>query len=682
MWTDEQVQSNLLRLIEERDGEGVAKFGKRLLRSRRATTRSKLAIAQALADCGDTFRSVAWYDCIEKGDKAYNFSRSQIARLLNGSGKYRRVLKLTGAFSDDQITSPLAIARVRAFVGMGCGEEALAFVERYEASQIAPAELLAAAAEAALAPRGWAGVLAFLERALELSTDPRLVFRRGLALFQLDRLDECLTIFQELKTDRDFHLKAQQYIVRILQRQREFDKLLVACHDLLSSDPANELGHEVLVRYNVEQNDLTGIMTSYKNAHSFYPEKFPMSFLDFVILERKGLLIDALLPFKSGGEAEQLTETMKEKIATTFYFAGQYDHAKKLADFFDDGFRRKLIYAKTDLAIGLVPDLTELPENRESQLAMAVNLYNAGDFAECIEILDVVDSEADGALGVKNFSNLARAGRVLTDKLYATAVDVPRSPGALPIIQLLWVGSALSKIELLSIRSFLACGHEVHLYSYDRDISVPPGCVVKDAGEIIPESEIFMHSGKAGRSKGSLAGFADMFRWKLIYERGGAWADCDVICLKPIDSTCIVSTELARLGTFVVPGVTNCFFASPPGEPAFLRAFEEARSADRSALLWGEIGIHKMSDIVAEEHWQDRLTSPSDICPIPSFRIVDAIHGKFDVDAVIEMTGCRAVHLYNEVMRMVNLDKHGAFPFGSLLELLDKRVSTLEGSRR
>lgn len=37
------------------------------------------------------------------------------------------------------------------------------------------------------------------------------------------------------------------------------------------------------------------------------------------------------------------------------------------------------------------------------------------------------------------------------------------------------------------------------------------------------------------RSSGSLAVFADWFRYRLLAERGGLWVDTDVVCLRPFD---------------------------------------------------------------------------------------------------------------------------------------------------
>src|SRR5215813_6559365 len=101
------------------------------------------------------------------------------------------------------------------------------------------------------------------------------------------------------------------------------------------------------------------------------------------------------------------------------------------------------------------------------------------------------------------------------------------------IVQGLWIGPHLSVMERLSIRSFLANGHEYHLYVYDQVENVPEGAVLKDANEVFDKSRVFTY--QSGFGKNSYAGFANMFRYKLLAMRGGWWADSDVVCIRPLD---------------------------------------------------------------------------------------------------------------------------------------------------
>lgn len=95
-------------------------------------------------------------------------------------------------------------------------------------------------------------------------------------------------------------------------------------------------------------------------------------------------------------------------------------------------------------------------------------------------------------------------------------------------VQSLWIGESLSAVEQLCIRSFQENGHEFHLYAYENIARLPVNVIVKDANEIIPKKEIF-------RVGNSFTLFSDLFRWKLLSDRGGCWVCMDMICLKPFD---------------------------------------------------------------------------------------------------------------------------------------------------
>jgi len=110
-------------------------------------------------------------------------------------------------------------------------------------------------------------------------------------------------------------------------------------------------------------------------------------------------------------------------------------------------------------------------------------------------------------------------------------------------MQGLWIGPELSPMEALSIRSFLAHGHEYHLYTYGHVSNVPEGTVVKDANAIIPFDKVFKY-----RDYDSYSGFSNHFRYQLLQLRGGWWVDLDLICLKPFDfeSDYVFSSEEAQ----------------------------------------------------------------------------------------------------------------------------------------
>ena len=93
-------------------------------------------------------------------------------------------------------------------------------------------------------------------------------------------------------------------------------------------------------------------------------------------------------------------------------------------------------------------------------------------------------------------------------------------------VQSLWVGNKLSELEILCIKSFQKNGHKFHLYTYNKIKNLPPKVIVKDANNIILKKNLFTH-------KSSFLPFSDLFRYKLLYDKGGYWVDMDMICLRP-----------------------------------------------------------------------------------------------------------------------------------------------------
>ena len=160
------------------------------------------------------------------------------------------------------------------------------------------------------------------------------------------------------------------------------------------------------------------------------------------------------------------------------------------------------------------------------------------------------------------------------------------------------IGARLSTLEQLSIQSFLDHGHAFHLYVYQDLDDPPPGTVLKDANEILPASEIFQYPDRK-----SVAAFANIFRYKLLLERGGWWADTDMVCLRPLelsDAHVFVSETIALRGAAGPQTVVgNCLIKAPAGSPAMQLALRTSLARDRATLRWGEIGPRLVGEVDA-----------------------------------------------------------------------------------
>ncbi len=149
----------------------------------------------------------------------------------------------------------------------------------------------------------------------------------------------------------------------------------------------------------------------------------------------------------------------------------------------------------------------------------------------------------------------------------------------------LWIGTELSILELLTLQSFINQGHEFFLWVYDEiKTPLPVEVKIKDANEILPASKIFRYknTNKYGHGQGSVAGFSDLFRYKLLYEKGGWWADMDVTCLKPLE----ISAPYFFRSHHDLAVVGNAMKCEAKSE-LMLRCFEETeKTVDKNNTDW------------------------------------------------------------------------------------------------
>lgn len=230
-------------------------------------------------------------------------------------------------------------------------------------------------------------------------------------------------------------------------------------------------------------------------------------------------------------------------------------------------------------------------------------------------------------------------------------------------IQGLWIGPRLSAMERLSIRSFLDHGHPYHLYVYDPVREVPAGAVLKDASEILPPERIFRY-----RDEGSYAGFANFFRYKLLLERGGWWADTDVVCLKPFRfaHARVYSGEATREGEVVNNGVIR----APAGCAVMALAWRACRRADPSRLEWGETGPRLMLRLIRRLGLAHRVQPAAAFCPLAWW------HWDHVLDPSREWAfgpEAYAIHLWNEMWRRAGCDKDRRYPDACLYQRLRVR---------
>ena len=106
-----------------------------------------------------------------------------------------------------------------------------------------------------------------------------------------------------------------------------------------------------------------------------------------------------------------------------------------------------------------------------------------------------------------------------------------------PDVVTFWHGP-LDGLRLTCLRSQVAVGHKVTVYSFDPLPGLPDGVGNAEAEAILPHS--FSERLRPPEPDGSwrdwtILQFSDFFRMRLMAERAGLWLDADVLLLKPIE---------------------------------------------------------------------------------------------------------------------------------------------------
>jgi hypothetical protein len=198
-------------------------------------------------------------------------------------------------------------------------------------------------------------------------------------------------------------------------------------------------------------------------------------------------------------------------------------------------------------------------------------------------------------------------------------------------------------MQLLSIRSFLTWGYQYDLYTYDPTLAVPPGVRLRPAGKLVRREEVFTLRG-AGRFSGSYAAFSNLFRYRLLFERGGWWADLDMICLRPLDfeDVWVFAAQRRRSGEVTT---SSCLIKAQAQSDLIGACLEKAQSHPTRESEWGAIGPGLL-DREMHSHGLGRFRrSPETFCPVDWWCAADLLKpGEIPRNSV-------NIHLWNEVWR-------------------------------
>jgi hypothetical protein len=152
-----------------------------------------------------------------------------------------------------------------------------------------------------------------------------------------------------------------------------------------------------------------------------------------------------------------------------------------------------------------------------------------------------------------------------------------------PDVVTFWHGR-LDALRRLCLRSQVAAGHKVTVYSFEPLAELPDGVGNAEAEAILPHS--FSERLRPPQPDGSWRDwttlqFSDFFRMRLMAKRAGLWLDADVLLLKPVE----IDPTKPYFAWERPRQLGNSVLYLPPGDP-IVAAFASLMQQDELTPDW------------------------------------------------------------------------------------------------
>lgn len=220
---------------------------------------------------------------------------------------------------------------------------------------------------------------------------------------------------------------------------------------------------------------------------------------------------------------------------------------------------------------------------------------------------------------------------------------------------MMWVGDSISKIQEISMSSFLYHNHEISLFVYNKNLVVPNGIKKLDANEIIPESEIF-------KVKNTYAAFSDIFRYQMINKTDLPWVDADTICVS--DNWNFKDNIYAGYeGKIVVGGVLSL----PYNSPAITYMINKSKNFEKDKINWVEIGPALVDETFKKFRLMKYVYNEETFCGIHYSKWKKLWQQEY-LEEIKELEKkSHSISAYNSMITFSGLDKNN-LPSGSAMD--------------
>lgn len=234
-----------------------------------------------------------------------------------------------------------------------------------------------------------------------------------------------------------------------------------------------------------------------------------------------------------------------------------------------------------------------------------------------------------------------------------------------------WTGPPLSFYETLSLKSFLGVGARVILYSYDKNMRVPEGVELHDAGELLSGDVLRRHN--ADSDKG-LSRHSDLCRYIMLQRHGGWYVDLDVICLRdslPPDEMYFARADEETIynGILKLPAGCSLLGDLIARAEGILPTAEKALTEDARVVL----GPPLLSRVLREHRLDNRAQARTQAYEIPLQEAL-AFFNPAQCGKIEErLAGKDFTHLWNGAWATLRIPKIYGPPKGSWLDMMFRR---------
>jgi len=228
------------------------------------------------------------------------------------------------------------------------------------------------------------------------------------------------------------------------------------------------------------------------------------------------------------------------------------------------------------------------------------------------------------------------------------------------VVQTFWHGKSMGAYQLLCLRSFADRGHQVEVFSYDRDLHLPGWIERRSAAEILPREAVLRPL-----QDHRVAIHGNLFRYALLHQRGGWWIDPDVVLLRPD----LPDANLFFAGADVFNCTATGALRFPKAHPIMESALEKTRAIGDAVADWEQTGAVLLTSLIRSHGLESALREPP-LGPLGWFDVPDLFDAAKTDDLRQRCNSETFLQLHDDVWRRAGVPHRLGPPEGSLLDVL------------